>query len=81
MHLGNSMGKPAGIKPATHTLPVEQPYPQPYGFTRQNKPENVENGPELVNLWLISMNFTKSAITPSVLAQNLCSWTRFEVHG
>ena len=69
--LGNSTGNPVGITPETRTRPVQYHYPQPHGFSRQNEPKNVEIGQEMRELWLISMNFTKSAITPSVFVRKL----------
>ena len=69
--LGNSMGTPMGIAPATRTRPVQYPYPQPHGFFHQNEPKNVEIGQEMRELWLILMNFMKSAITPSVFVRKL----------
>ena len=69
--LGNSMGTPMGIAPATRTRPVQYPYLQPHGFSHQNEPKNVEIGQEMRDLWLISMNFTKSAVTPSVFVRKL----------
>ena len=71
MQVGNSTGSPVGIAPVTPTRPVQYPYPQPHGFSRQNEPKNVEIGQEMRVLWLISMNFTKSAITPSVFVLKL----------
>src|SRR5271168_5038687 len=44
-------------------------YLQPHRFVRQKEPKNVQNGPELKEIGLISMNFTKSVISPSVLVQ------------
>ena len=68
--LGNGMGNPAGIASETRTRPVAQPYPQPHGFTRQKESKNVQIGPELKEIQPISMNFAKSAVTPSVLSKN-----------
>jgi hypothetical protein len=72
-YLGNGTGKPMGIMPSTHTQFSEYPNLWPHGFTHQKESKNVKNSPELRELGLIFMNFTKSAITPSVLAQKLCS--------
>ena len=79
--VGNGTGKPVGIAPATRTRPAEYPNPWGHGFTRQKESKSVENGPELRELGLISMNFTKSAVTPSVLAQKLRSWACFKAYG
>ena len=79
--LGNSTGTPMGIAPATCTRPVQYPYSQPHGFSHQNEPKNVEIGQEMRELWLISMNFTKSAITPSVFVRKLRFWARSKAHG
>src|SRR5271168_5111034 len=47
--------------------PIPDPWHTPHGFTHQKEPKNVQNGPELKEIGLISMNFTKSVISPSVL--------------
>src|SRR5271155_2220794 len=57
------------------------PYPQPHRFTRQKEPKNVQNGPELKKIGLISMNFTKSVISPSVLVQKIRFWACSKAHG
>lgn len=49
--VGNGMGKPPGIAPATHIPPVEQPYPKPHGFTHQNKPKNIQIGQVLREIY------------------------------
>ena len=77
--LGNGMGKPAGITPVTHTCKYQ--YLSTCGFSCQNESKNSQISPEMSEILLISMNFTKSAITLSILVQKLCSWTRFEGHG
>ena len=75
------MGKPMGIEPATHTRPVGHPYPSGHGFTRQNKPKNIQNGPEMKEIYPISMNFAKLAVSLSVLVQKICFWTRLKADG
>src|ERR1700678_383098 len=57
------------------------PYPQPHRFTRQKEPKNVQNGPELKEIGLISRNFMKSVISPSVLVQKICFWACSKAHG
>src|ERR1700678_3276356 len=79
--LGNGTGNPAGIASATRTRPVAQPYPQPHRFTHQKESKNVQIGPELKEIQPILMNFAKLAVTPSVLVQKLCFWTRLKAHG
>ena len=49
-----------------------------HSFTRQNEPKNMENGGEMDEIHLISMIFTKLAVSHSVLGQKICSWTCFE---
>src|ERR1700678_3569314 len=56
-------------------------YPQPHRFTRQKEPKNVQNGPELKEIGLISMSFTKSVIYPSVLVQKIRFWACSKAHG
>src|SRR5271155_3358331 len=49
-----------------------------HGFTHQQEPKNMENGGEMSEIHLISMIFTKLAVSHSVLHQKICSWTFFE---
>ena len=65
--LVNGMGKPMGIAPASPTWQMQYQYQQPLMFTRKKEPKNIKIGQELRELWLISMNFTKSAWTLSIL--------------
>ena len=53
----------------------------PHGFTRQNKPKNMENSGEMGEIHPISMIFTKLAVSHSVLHQKTCSWACFEGRG
>src|SRR5271168_961386 len=55
-------------------------YPQPHRFTRQKEPKNIQNSPELKEIGLISINFTKSVISPSVLVQKICFWACSKAH-
>src|ERR1700761_5349541 len=70
-----------GIEPATHTQPVGHPYSSGHGFTRQNKPKNIQNSPEMKEIYPISMNFVQLAVSPSVLVQKICFWTRLKADG
>src|ERR1700679_3126704 len=63
----------------------QKPIPDPgrtlSWFTRQKEPKNVQNGPELKEIGLILMNFTKSVISPSVLVQKIRFWACSKAHG
>ena len=50
--LGNSTGIPRGIVPVTLTHPMESPYLSGHGFTHQNKPKNIQNGPEMKEIYI-----------------------------
>src|SRR5271155_3381974 len=80
LQLGNGTGKPTGIAPATRTRPMAYLYLQLHRFTRQKEPKNVQNGPELKDIGPISMNFTKSVISPSVLVQKIRFWACSKAH-
>ena len=66
------VGNCIGILVPTCTLTHD-----PHRFTCQNASKNVENGREMAEMHLISMIFTKLAISHSILYQKICSWTRF----
>ena len=68
-----------GISLETHTHPMQYPYPSTCGFFHQKESKNSQIDPEMSKIWMaISMNFTKLAVTHSILVQKLCSWARFE---
>ena len=50
-------------------------------FSHQNKPKNVQNGPEMTELQLISINVIKSATSQSYLVQKSCSQAHMKVMG
>ena len=50
-------------------------------FLHQNKPKNIQNGPEMTQLQLILMNFIKSATSQSYLVQKSCSQAHVMVMG
>ena len=81
VHVGNSTGKPAGITPVTRFRTRQHPYNSTRGLSHQNESKNGQISPEMSEILLISMNFTNSAITHSILVGKLCSWTRFEGDG
>src|SRR6202789_2737178 len=62
-------------------VPMAYFYPQPHRFTRQKERKIVQNGPELKEIGLISMNFAKSVISLSVLVQKICFWACSKAHG
>ena len=61
--LGNGMGKPVAISLVTCTCTRQYPYPSTRGFSHQNEFKNSQIGPDMSEILLISLNFTKSAIT------------------
>ena len=80
-HVGNSTDKPAGITPVTRFRTRQHPYHSTRGFSHQNESKNGQISPEMSEILLISVNFTKSAITHSFLVGKLYSSTRFEGDG
>ena len=81
VHVGNSTGKPVDITLVTRFHTRQHLYHSTHGFSHQNESKNGQISPEMSEMLLISMNFTKSAITHSILVGKLCSWTHFEGDG
>ena len=68
--IGNGMGEPVGVLPATPTWPMQYPYLSGHRFTCQNKPKNVQNSPKMKETYPILQDWL-------YLPQ---FWTHFKAH-
>ena len=70
-----SKPQPIPIPICTHGI-----YPHGVVFPNQNMPKNVQNGPEMEEIYPIQMNFIELAVSPSVLLQKICFWSCSKSH-